>query len=190
MALGRLFDLGGRARVRPAARVLVPDQPLDFGMGDGAAAMNQQRTVNAVRTASEIPVSGRGLSPSAGPYLELFARETKPGWKCWGRFGFSRDTSATLTLSRCPPAIGVTRRAIPSCCRGFVCYVCAFITRAQRAGISDTCDAASGRCCVQRTPAAAAFGGTLAGWPPPRSRLFGEEVGAGPDNGVKARVTV
>jgi N6-adenosine-specific RNA methylase IME4 len=20
----------------------------------------------------------------AGPYLELFARETKPGWKCWG----------------------------------------------------------------------------------------------------------
>jgi hypothetical protein len=145
-------------------------------MGDGAAAMNQQRTVNAVRTASKIPVSGRGLSPSAGPYLELFARETKPGWKCWGRFGFSRDTSATLTLSRCPPAIGVTRRAIPSCCRGFVCYVCAFITRAQRAGISDTCDAASGRCCVQTTPAAAAFGGTLAGWPPPRSRLFGEEA--------------
>ena len=79
-------------------------------------------------------------------------------------------------LSRCPSAIGVTRRAIPSCCRGFVCYVCAFITRAQRAGISDTCDAASGRCCVQTTPAAAAFGGTLAGWPPPRSRLFGEEA--------------
>jgi N6-adenosine-specific RNA methylase IME4 len=20
----------------------------------------------------------------AGPYLELFARETKPGWHCWG----------------------------------------------------------------------------------------------------------
>jgi N6-adenosine-specific RNA methylase IME4 len=20
----------------------------------------------------------------AGPYLELFARETKPGWDCWG----------------------------------------------------------------------------------------------------------
>jgi hypothetical protein len=72
--------------------------------------------------------------------------------------------------------LGVTHRAIPSCCRGFVCYVCAFITRAQRAGISDTCDAASGRCCVQTTPAAAAFGGTLAGWPPPHSRLFGEEA--------------
>jgi hypothetical protein len=82
--IGRLFGLGGRARVRPAARVLVPDQLLDFGMGDGAAAMNQRRTVNAVGTASKILVSGRGLSPSAGPYLELFARETKPGWKCWG----------------------------------------------------------------------------------------------------------
>ena len=70
---------------------------LDFGMGDGAAAMNQRRTVNAVGTASKILVSGRGLSPSAGPYLELFARETKPGWKCWGDQSGRFDAGSVAT---------------------------------------------------------------------------------------------
>jgi N6-adenosine-specific RNA methylase IME4 len=33
----------------------------------------------------------------AGPYLELFARETKPGWDCWGNQGglFDRGSVAT-----------------------------------------------------------------------------------------------
>jgi N6-adenosine-specific RNA methylase IME4 len=33
----------------------------------------------------------------AGPYVELFARETKPGWHCWGDQAglFDRGTVAT-----------------------------------------------------------------------------------------------
>jgi N6-adenosine-specific RNA methylase IME4 len=33
----------------------------------------------------------------AGPYLELFARETKPGWSCWGDQAGLFDTGTAVT---------------------------------------------------------------------------------------------
>jgi N6-adenosine-specific RNA methylase IME4 len=32
-----------------------------------------------------------------GPYLELFARETKPGWNCWGKQAGLFDAGAVPT---------------------------------------------------------------------------------------------
>jgi N6-adenosine-specific RNA methylase IME4 len=32
-----------------------------------------------------------------GPYLELFARETKPGWDCWGEQSGLFDRGAVAT---------------------------------------------------------------------------------------------
>jgi hypothetical protein len=60
MARGRLSDLGARARVRPAAGVLIPDQPLDFGMGNGAAAMNPRALWMRHETTQAIPHGVRG----------------------------------------------------------------------------------------------------------------------------------
>jgi N6-adenosine-specific RNA methylase IME4 len=33
----------------------------------------------------------------AGPYLELFARETKPGWDCWGKQSGLFDNGTVIT---------------------------------------------------------------------------------------------
>ena len=40
----------------------------------------------------------------AGPYLELFARETRPGWDCWGNQAGLFDQGATATRRQPFPA--------------------------------------------------------------------------------------
>jgi hypothetical protein len=77
-----------------------------------------------------------------------------------------RYISLLVILTR--PPVSLRRPLLFSGYRGFVGYDSCVSYPSAAGRNSDTCDAASGRCCVQTTPAAAAFGATLAGWPPPR----------------------
>jgi hypothetical protein len=48
-----------------------------------------------------------------GPYLELFARETAPGWDCWGNEAGLFD-QGTVATRRQPSSLSKVKRVTPS----------------------------------------------------------------------------
>jgi N6-adenosine-specific RNA methylase IME4 len=48
----------------------------------------------------------------AGPYLELFARETKPGWDCWGHEAGLFDRGAVVTRRQPSRLVDAVARAL------------------------------------------------------------------------------